>query len=427
MKHSYIGPETTKALANFSFTQRVVEVELFYALAEVKAAAALANEKAGVLPSQTARTIVQVCDEIIAGRHDTSWVTDALQGGAGTSMNMNINELIALRSEELLALPPGSIHPIDQVNAGQSTNDVIPTAIRLTLIWRLDEYVNQLDHLKKVIKKKIKQVKTASKVGRTHLQDAVPIPWKDILAGYNLLIDRDVTRLSTARDNLLFTNLGGTAVGTSIGATQKYLDSVHIFLNQRTHLSFRPASNFVDATQNIDPLVHVTQLLELSALSFSKVVNDWRLMNSGPRAGLSEVTVPPQQKGSSIMPGKVNPVLLEAYNQVSYQVSGNSQVARLVLLNGQFELNVMLPVFIKTTLESLRLVISGIQSLALVMDQTVINIDRCQFLLDQSLCYATALNEQIGYDAASEIVNAAIAKNMTLAEVLEEKGISLRV
>lgn len=421
----YLGPETTKAQANFSISNQKVDIQLLYALAHVKAAAALANEKAEVLTSEIAQAIVQVCDEIAAGKHDDSWVTDAIQGGAGTSMNMNVNELIALRVEELLELPAGSVHPIDHVNAAQSTNDVIPTGIRLALIWLLDEYLAELASLQKMFAEKAAAVGGALKVGRTHLQDAVPVAWSDVLDGYVQLLERDQKRLRAARADLLVTNMGATAVGSSIGASEVYVQSVHGFLSERTGLEFVAAENLVDATQNVDVFMHVSQLLELSALSFSKVMTDWRMMNSGPRAGLSEIAVPAQQKGSSIMAGKVNPVHLEAYNQISYQVSGNAQVARLVLLNGQFELNVMLPVFIKATVESLHILVNGVRSLRPVLEQTEIRVERCAELLDGSLCFATELNEKIGYDAAGEVVKQALAEGMTLAQVLEERGLSL--
>jgi aspartate ammonia-lyase len=420
---SYLGSETKKAEQNFNISGQKVEILLFRALAYVKASTSLANQKAKVIPKNISQGIVKACHEVIIGQHDSAWVTDAVQGGAGTSMNMNINELLAIRTSELLNLPDGSVHPLDHVNASQSTNDVIPTATRLMLIWLLDDYLNEIKKAKTMFEQKAKSVGKFKKVGRTHLQDAVPVAWSQLLLGYAQLLGRDHKRLQLVRHDLLTTNLGATAVGSSAGANEVYVKSVHGFFKKMTGLEFKPAKNLIDATQNIDVFVHVSQLLELSALSLSKVMNDWRLMNSGPRSGLGEVQVPTYQKGSSLMAGKVNPVHLEAYNQISYLVSGNAQVARLVLINGQFELNVMFPAFIKTTAESLRILSNGLRSLTPALAKTKINVSRCEQMLNTSLCDVTEWNQKIGYDLTGELVKQALVESKTLAQVALEKGL----
>lgn len=421
MSKQYLGPETRKALQNFQITKQPVSLRLIKALAHVKAACALANVKAKVLPQEIGRAISAVCDEILAGEHDSSFVTDSIQGGAGTSINMNINELIALRASELL---DGQIvHPLDHANLGQSTNDTIPTALKLALIWQSDEYSEQLSKLQDTLRKKSDEFAKILKVGRTHLQDAVPITLGQEFGAWAELIKRDRQRIELVRDGLLTTNLGATAIGTSIGADQAYLKLVNPALSKRTGLSFRAAPNLIDATQNIDPLIHLSQLLELSALSFSKIASDLRLMNSGPRAGLAEINLPTLQKGSSIMAGKVNPVGMEAYNQIAFQVSGNAQTARLVLLSGQFELNTMLPVYAKATLESLTILTNGVAGLIPVIEKIRANQERCRELIENSMCLATCLNQALGYDRTAQLVESATNRGKTLREVVLEQKI----
>lgn len=419
MSKQYLGPETRKALQNFQITKQPVSLRLIQALAHVKAACALANIEAKILPHKIGQAIVAVCDEILAGNHDHSFITDSIQGGAGTSINMNINELIALRAGELL--DEQIVHPLDHVNLGQSTNDTIPTALRLALIWQSDEYSEQLNKLHDTLRKKSDEFAKILKVGRTHLQDAVPITLGQEFGAWAELIKRDQQRIKLARDSLLTTNLGATAIGTSIGADQSYLKLVNPALAKRTGLSFRAAPNLIDATQNIDPLIHLSQLLELSALSFSKIASDLRLMNSGPRAGLAEINLPTLQKGSSIMAGKVNPVGMEAYNQIAFQVSGNAQTARLVLLSGQFELNTMLPVYAKTTLESLTILTNGIEGLIPVLGAIKARPKRCRELIENSMCLATCLNQALGYDQTAQLVELAIEQDKTLKEVVLEQ------
>lgn len=442
MKKSYIGRETKKAATNFQITNQPISIDLMYALAHVKAACALANKKAKVITPEIADTIVTVCNEILAGTHNSSFITDSIQGGAGTSINMNINELIALRGSEILQAnettsaenkdsnstqfsPADLIHPLDHVNASQSTNDTVPTAFRIALIWKLDSYIDQLTQTSTTLSKQAKKYADVQKVGRTHLQDAVPVTVGQEMQAWVSFLRRDIARLKDVQRQLCITNLGGTAIGTSLGAKQAYVAKVHEILQERVGLPMRAAADLIDATQNVDTFILVSQLLELSALSFSKIISDIRLMTSGPRAGLQELTLPAMQKGSTIMAGKVNPVQLEAYNQVAFAVSGNAQTARLVLLHGQFELNVMLPVFISGTLHSLSYVTQALQGLQSVFEQMAPNTSRCQDLVETSMCLAPELNERVGYDKAGDLVQQALREQKTLRQVAREHGIEL--
>ncbi|QQS38638.1 aspartate ammonia-lyase [Candidatus Woesebacteria bacterium] len=394
----YYGEETRKALDNFHMTNTPVDLRLIKAVAIVKLAAIKANVKTGKIKRELGRPIIKAAKEVIDGKLDTQFPTDQIQGGAGTSINMNVNEVITSRANEILG--SSSIHYLDHVNSSQSTNDVIPTAIRIVILEELGKYLISLNKLSITFAKKEKEFCNIVKVGRTHLQDAVPITLGREFGAYKNLIKRDIKRLEEIKKYLLITNLGGTAIGTSENASKDYITAIHEYLEMETGYKFTPSHDLVDATQNIDPLIHASYLIQLSSVGISKICSDLRLLASGPRAGLAEILLPSYQKGSSIMPGKTNPVILEAFNQVTYQVIGNTQVATQVILAGELELNTMLPVFSKTIIESLTFLTNGINSVNDTVSTIKANSEKIQSNLDTSLVLSTQLSKFIGYDRA---------------------------
>lgn len=421
MAQVYYGQETSKAVENFHLTGTPVSLQFVRALALVKQAAAEANFLDQRLPLTIKDAIVQAAQEVVAGKFDDYFVTDAIQGGAGTSLNMNVNEVIAARATELLNGEP--VHYLDHVNLAQSTNDAVPTALKITILQLLDEYLASLAQLEKTFRAQAKKYAQVLKVGRTHLQDAVPVTLGQEFGAYAELVQRDGKRLQAVKEELYVTNLGGTAIGTGINASAKYTVEANLVLAALSGYPLRPADDLIDATQNVDSFIHVAYLVQLSALGLSKIANDLRMMASGPRAGLHEITVPELQKGSTIMAGKVNPIQLEALNQVAYQVSGNAQVASLVLLNGQFELNVMLPVFSKTIIESLTLLTRAVEAVIPTIRDITVHEDHCRQLFEHSTVTATAFNRILGYDKTAEIVKRALKSGKSFKEEIIAEGV----
>lgn len=396
----YTGEETKKALKNFQISGRYVSISLIHALAAVKIAAAKANNKSGKLSNKKAALIIKVCEEIISGKLDSEFILDAIQGGAGTSINMNINEVIAHRANKID--PASQIHYLDDVNKSQSTNDVMPTALRLSLLRLLDSYIESLTDLENSFGNKANEFKAIKKPGRTHLQDAVEITLGQESRAYESFVKRDKVRLSEFRKYLLQTNLGGTAIGTSVATDKHYTERVNKYLSSLTGYPFEPSEDLIDATQNIDSFLHLAGLLNTSALALSKIANDLRLMASGPNAGLGEIKLPEFQKGSTIMPGKNNPVTLEAFNQIAMKVNGNFTIASNVMLAGQLELNVMFPILADSLIESLSILITGTKMFADTVNKIEANKDRCEELVSNSRLLGAELGAKIGYEKAEE-------------------------
>jgi len=421
-KKIYYGKETVKSINNFRLSGKVVDLQLIYALAKVKIAIAETNKTLGRLDARRCQAIVRAAREVLAGRHDDQFVTDAIQGGAGTSINMNVNEVLAARAAEILQNRL-SIHPLDHVNLGHSTNDAVPTALRITLLPLIDRYLASLQLLEKSFRQKAVRFRAILKVGRTHLQDAVPVTLGQEFAAYASLVKRDRQRILAVKKYLYLTNLGGTAIGTGLNSSRHFIRLSNRNLARLTRLPLKPAPDLIDSTQNLDVFFHLSSLLNVSASGLSKVCNDLRLMNSGPRAGLAEIILPEKQVGSSIMPGKVNPVILESFNQICFQVSANNEIAMLTVQNGQFELNVMLPVLIKALLESLQLLIAGSKTLRQnAVDGIRANHAQCQKYFDHHLGKATALIGQIGYDQAALLVKKAHQNGTSLEQELKNLG-----
>lgn len=421
---TYYGDETQKSLENFPITRLTVDYRVIKALAEVKKATAATHLALGNLDERRCHAICEAADEVLAGKLDNQFVTTVIQGGAGTSINMNVNEVIANRASEILGEDRGYVHPNDHVNKGQSTNDAIPTAIKIAAIRLLKDCENELHLLSKSFAKKAEEFKHIVKVGRTHLQDAVPISLGREFKSYSSCIYRGARRVGWLADpnsSLTRCNLGGTSVGTAINSSREFVEKVHEELARITGLEIGPADDLVDATQNVDIFVKVSGIIKSVAVSLNKIASDLRLMASGPRAGLGEINLPEVQKGSSIMPGKVNPVMAELINQIYFQILGNDATITEAASQGQFELNVMGPVLIFNMIQSLAILRNGLEVFReRCVDGITANEDRCKELLDRSLCTVTALNNHIGYDKATEVAKKAMTENKTVKEVVLE-------
>ena len=426
-KDAYYGVQAKRAADNFPITGYNIHPELIIALAMVKKASAETNMKVGLLSNKLGNVIVEACDEIIDGKYHEEIIVDPIQGGAGTSLNMNINEVIANRSLELLGEEKGNynyIHPNNHINMGQSTNDVLPTSIRIATINLLEKALFQLEELKKAFEDKAEEFDQVLKMGRTHLQDAIPIRLGQEFGSYAAVIGRDIKRLNRTHEHLETINLGATAVGTGLNADQSYVKMVTQKLNQITGLKLSQADNLVDATQNTDSLVEVSGALKGTAVNLSKIANDLRLMASGPKCGFNEIELPPTQPGSSIMPGKVNPVMAEVVNQVAFQIMGNDQTITLASEAGQLELNVMGPVLVFNLLQSLDI----LKNVVSVFNKKCVqgirpNVKRCKELVENSIGIITAINPHVGYEVASRIAKKALKTGRSVREIVIEEGV----
>lgn len=424
---AYYGVQTVRAAANFPITGFQIHSALITALAMVKKASAEVNVEVGVLSKKIGKAIVEACDEIMAGKFHDEIIVDPIQGGAGTSVNMNINEVIANRALELIGMEKGQyvyIHPNNHVNMGQSTNDVVPTAIRIATLNLLQEAMQEFGHLEQTLQNKAKEFDRVLKMGRTHLQDAIPIRLGQEFGAYAAVVGRDLKRLARTRENLKVINLGATAVGTGLNADQQYVRVVTQRLSEITNLDLYQGEDLVDATQNTDVLVEVSSALKGAALNLSKIANDLRLMASGPKCGFNEISLPSMQPGSSIMPGKVNPVMAEVVNQVAFQVMGNDLTICMASEAGQLELNVMGPVLVFNLLQSIDILknvveifrekcVSGIQA----------NVKRCHDLVENSVGIITAINPHVGYETASRIAKKAIESGRPVREIVLDEGV----
>ncbi len=422
----YYGDETIKAAKNFRITGKKVPFDMIRAYADIKAAAAIANMRTGRLDKTIGGAIVKAAREIRAGKFKDQFITDAIQGGAGTSVNMNVNEVIAARASELLTGRVGDtsvVHPIDHVNMAQSTNDTFPTAIRLTAYRRLGKLLASYELLIKELDGKAKAYAELPKPGRTHLQDAVPIMLGREFKAYAAVLKRDKRDIKRVMKDLLSVNMGATAVGTQLNAQPAYVKNVTKILAHISRVPVRKAKDLVDATQNVDALTRAHATLKVSSTNLIKVANDLRMMNSGPRAGYAEIQLPATQKGSSIMPGKVNPVIAEVVNQIGYQVQGNDITVNLVGQNGQFELNQMEPVLAHNLLQSIKILDAGARTFATrAIRGLKANDKNCLAGAKQMLGLATALTPKLGYDVAATIAKTALKQNKTLHQVAVEGG-----
>lgn len=423
---AYYGIETLRGKENFEITKRGICRQLIKALAIVKKAAAKANIDAGNISEKVGKAIMLACDEILNGRLHGQFVTDLIQGGAGTSINMNANEVIANRANELLGGRKGDydfVHPNDHVNFGQSTSDVIQTAGKIAVVKQLKKLQVELKKLYNSYLDKAEEFKDVIKTGRTHLQEALPITLGQEFYAYASALNRDIKRIDTAIDALLEVNLGGTAIGTGLNANEKYCKKVILHLSKFSGEDVRISKNLIDATRNLDAFGYASSMLKLLAIDLSKTASDLRLMASSGPNGFNEIILPNVQPGSSIMPGKFNPVIPEVVNQVCFYVMGLDVTVTKAIEAGQLELNVFEPLILMSLFEeitTLRRAARTFNNLAITDLKVNPNL---KYHIDNSVFLITALTPHIGYDTACSIVNEAMKENKTIKEIVLEKGL----
>ncbi|HSW89088.1 MAG TPA: aspartate ammonia-lyase [Candidatus Saccharimonadales bacterium] len=422
---TYYGQQTTLALSNFPFSIHPVQKELIYAMILVKKAAAMANATAGTISVEIKDAIAQACDDSLSGKFDNQFVTPALQGGAGTSMNMNVNEVIAALATEILSKQGKSItiHANDHVNCSQSTNDVNPSALKIACVTLLQKVIETVGSAEAIFLEKSLAYKDVVKLGRTHLQDAIPTTIGAEFGAYAAIMHRHKRHLEDLLLYLYELNLGGTAIGNSINASDDYMTAVYKNLQSLTKLPVRQAENLMSQTSSQTDFVMVSQALVLVTLDLSKIASDIRLLSSGPNGGLGEITLQNLQAGSSIMPGKINPVLPESVNQLYFLVSGNNLTIEQATHGAQLELGVMFPILADRLLSSLKLTTEVINNF---MQKCVLHIqanpEKCKEHLEKSTAYATLLTPVLGYDKTSEIVKKAIAQKKTIRQIILENN-----
>lgn len=419
----YYGIQTLRALENFPITGYKMDNELIKALGIVKKAAAKANMMIGLLDEKRAQAIISATQEVIDGKLNGEFLLDPIQGGAGTSINMNVNEVIANRAIELYGEGKRGdysiISSLTHVNMSQSTNDVVPTALKIALLFKSPKLLKATERVEKVFREKSKEFDHVLKMGRTQLEDAIPIRLGQEFLAYANATRRSRERLVQSIENLKIINMGATAIGTSLNADSQYITFVIDNLRKISGFNLSNAEDLIDATQNIDVFVEVSSAIKAWALILSKICNDLRLMGSGPRCGLQEINLPEVQPGSSIMPGKVNPVIPEAVNQVVFQVIGNDLTINLAAEAGQLELNVMEPVLAFNLMQTFDIVTNA-QNMFVerCVKGITANEEKCREFVEKSIGIVTALIPHIGYEKACLVAKEALKKNKTVQEVV---------
>ena len=423
----YYGVQSLRAAENFHITGLNMHPEIINSLAYIKKAAAITNCEAGLLDKRRTQAIVQACDEILEGKFREDFIVDPIQGGAGTSLNMNANEVIANRAIQILGGKKGDysvVNPNDHVNCGQSTNDVIPTAGKMTSLRLLKKLKKQLLRLHSALEQKADEFDSVIKMGRTQLQDAVPIRLGQEFKAYSVAILRDLNRMDKAMDEMRTLNMGGTAVGTGLNADESYLRRIVPNLSEISGMDLVQAYDLIDATQNLDSFVAVSGAVKACAVTLSKIANDLRLMSSGPRAGFGEINLPAKQNGSSIMPGKVNPVIPEVVNQVAFNAIGNDMTITMAAEAGQLELNAFEPIIFYCLFQSIDTIAYAVNTF---VDNCVIGITanetRCRYFVENSVGIITAICPYVGYQKAAEIAKEAIKTGESVRKLIIEKGL----
>lgn len=421
---AYYGAQTARAVENFPVSGRTLPREFIRAMGLVKLAAAHTNAELGFLRKNAARAIARAAQEVVDGKLDDHFVVDVFQTGSGTSTNMNTNEVIANRANEVLK-GKTRVHPNDHVNMGQSSNDVIPTAMHVSSLEAIEkDLIPSLEYLRDALSKKAKEFDHIVKIGRTHLMDATPIRLGQEFSGYASMVDHGISRLKRARNDLSELAIGGTAVGTGINTHKDFGGKVAARISEATGVKFREAKNHFEAQASKDAVVQTSGALKTVSVSLIKIANDIRWLGSGPRCGFGEILLPAIQPGSSIMPGKVNPVIGESVTQVAAQVIGNDAAITIGGQSGNFELNVMMPMMADNLLQSIRL-LSRVCTVFVDKCISAIEADeeRCGEIIEQSLAMCTSLAPIIGYDNAAAIAKEAYASGSTVREVARKKGV----
>jgi aspartate ammonia-lyase len=427
--NAYWGVHTLRAIENFPITGQPLSTNrhLVRGLAAVKQAAARTNHELGLLDAERAAAIEQACQDVMDGMLQEQFMVDVIQGGAGTSSNMNANEVIANRALEILGHPKGDyskLHPNDHVNLSQSTNDVYPTAVNLATIFSVKELLLALEELELAFAEKGREFRTVVKMGRTQLQDAVPMTLGQEFGGYAVTIGEDRARLDESHMLIHEINLGATAIGTGLNAPIGYADAACRHLAEITGLPLLTSADLIEATQDVGAFVHLSGVLKRVAVKLSKICNDLRLLSSGPRAGLGEINLPAVQSGSSIMPGKINPVIPEVVSQVAYEVIGNDVTVTMAAEAGQLQLNAFEPIIVHSLHKSISHLEAACRTLtARCVRGITANTERLRLTVEQSIGLVTALNPHIGYASATAIAQEALATGKGVAELVLEHGL----
>ncbi len=420
--NAYFGAQTARAIVNFPISGLKPHPMLVWATLVIKNCAARANMATGRLDRQIGEAIVAAAEEALSGRFDDHFVVDPFQAGAGTSHNMNVNEVLANRAEELLGGDRGEyarVHPNDHVNMAQSTNDVFPTAMRLASLKMHSLLRPELERLRESLHGKGREFDRILKSGRTHLQDAVPIRLGQEFEAYAVALNKNILALERCLDGLYELGIGGTAVGTGLNAEPRYIELVVAEIGKMTGFPVFSASNLVETTHNMDPFVNLSSALKGLAINLVRIVNDLRLLSSGPMTGLNEINLPPVQPGSSIMPGKVNPVVPEMVDMVSFQVIGADTAVTLAAQAGQLELNVMMPVIIYNLLFSMEILKNAVFKLSeSCVEGITANVNRCTEYMERSVGMVTVLAPYIGYAAAAEVAKESVRTGRSSKEII---------
>jgi aspartate ammonia-lyase len=422
---AYWGAQSQRAAENFPVSGRKAHPAFIWASAQVKKAACATNADLGLIDSKQARAIVRACDEIIDGNFRDQFVVDVFQAGAGTSHNMNCNEVIANRANEILGGEKGEyrpVHPNDTVNMSQSTNDFIPTAIRLSCLMLMPSLREKLNSLKLSFSGKAKEFDDVIKSARTHLQDAVPIRLGQEFSGYARSAERHIEWIDKAIHELGEIGFGGSAAGTGLNVHPDYRKKVAKNLSDQTGFDIRPAENYFEAMQSMAPFVGLSGALRNFAQDLSRIANDFRLLSSGPKTGLAEIILPARQPGSSIMPGKINPVMAEMTNMVCFEIIGNDQAILWAAQAGQLELNVMMPLIAYKLPESMTILTNAVDVFTrFCVEGIKPDPERCKAYAESSAAVVTALNPVIGYMKAAEVAKRSYAENRSVREILLEQ------
>ncbi len=421
---AYYGIFTVRAQKNFRLSRSKVHMELIRAVILIKKCAALANMELERLPKKEGDAIVQAAEEALSGKFDNEFIIDAFQAGAGTPLHMNVNEVLANRAEEILGGELGKysmVHPNNHVNMSQSSNNVVPSAVRIAAIKLSGPLISEAKQLQKSLEKKAEEYSKTIKIGRTHLQDAVPVTYGQTFSAWAAALQKDIKSLEAATDGLRELGIGGTAVGSGITAHPKFREKIVEFLNNDVKVAM--AEDAIEMTQNMNDLLEFSGSMRRYASTISRIANDLRLLSSGPKAAIAEVILPEVEPGSSIMPGKLNPSVPEAVNMVSFQVVANDQAVLLGAQSGQLELNFCAPLIAHNIIQSQELLTSCNKMFRECIDGIKIDEKQTKENFDRTFGYATALNPYLGYSKVSKLVSEAYREGVTLKELVVQKGI----
>ncbi|MFW5709043.1 MAG: aspartate ammonia-lyase [Chloroflexota bacterium] len=426
--NAYYAAQTQRAVENFPVSGLKPWPAFIWSMAMIKRAAAEVHKDLGLLDAEIADAIIQAGDEVIAGKHNDQFVVDPFQAGAGTSHNMNTNEVIANRANEILGYklddPKKPVHPNDHVNMAQSTNDTIPTAIRLGVLWRLDELIDTLQHFVDENQKNADAWDDIVKTGRTHLQDAVPVRLGQEVGAWSTAISRQIEKVKFAAEGLRRLGIGGTAAGTGLNAHPEYHGRMIKKLTELTGITLHESDDLFESMQSMQDAVFFSAALRNVAMDFTRIANDVRLLSAGPTTGIAELTCPTVQPGSSIMPGKVNPVLAEMLNQAMYHIMGSDTTVNMAGAAGQFELNVMMPIISHNLNEMMQVMIGAVRAFTdKCIVGLIVNRENAEDWLSRNPILVTALNPIIGYNKGAEVAKKSLAENKSVRQVVLEMGL----